>query len=432
MYSFKCKLIYFIFLVSVLTASAQTPDSLLNLDRANRDKTVRSIKDNYLFVYDRLYDMTGSAQDLLSVSKLFGRGLDELTCHTDKKKGIIYCCEKYNFFGRVFIDGLNFFFTDWLSTIQHEWNGHGFRAREFNARINRYIIAPFWAGGPHLDFHKEDLPYYGILLEETGGSESNTIFSRESFRQSLLNGHFHHYDMYSIALKVDLSLYIFGTPKVGSNEWISPTHWGDIVRYIKAFKSKSNVDEQHILKSAHRGAYWSLADPSLLISLFNYTRDYIIRGKAQFKNPMIKIKNIEFLPFTDFHLSPFGFEYYVGSYVKYNKTLFEPYYCWSNGNIDGKSYGLGMNLSNLAHYHNFRFDAGFDLWSQGFNLLYYEKDDNKYRVKVLSGKINLKTICQINRTFSLLGQVSYKGNGFLLGDPVKRGFNAKIGLGFYF
>jgi hypothetical protein len=195
---------------------------------------VLSTKDNYLFVYDGLYDMTGSAQDFLSVSHLFGRGLDELTCKQNLTNGYYECLSKQAYLGRVLIDGLNFIFTNWLSTIQHECMGHGFRAREFKARINRYVVTPFHA---YVDFHREDLPYYGLLIEETAGSESNTVFSRESFRQSLLNDYSYHYYFYSFVLKIDLGMYVLGTPKVGSDEWNNPTHWRDINRYINAFVS---------------------------------------------------------------------------------------------------------------------------------------------------------------------------------------------------
>jgi hypothetical protein len=377
--------------------------------------------------------MIGNAQNLFTISRLFGRGLDELTCKPDKITGFNNCFKKGNFFGRLIIDfGPNMILMNWLSTVHHEYMGHGFRAREFNARIHRYYVSPGLFGGKaYVDLHKEDLPYYGLLLYQTGGSESNTVFSRESFRQGLLNDYFYHYYFYSFVLKIDLPMYILGgTPKVGSDEWINPTHGRDIINYIKAFKSKSKDDEQQIYNAAQKGAYWSLADPSLLISLFNYTRDFIIYGKSQVKNPMIKISNFSFLPFTDFHLSPFGYEYYAGTYLKYNKTLYEAYYRWGNGNIDGNSYGLGMNISNMVQYHNFKFDLGYDFWNQGFNLLYYEKDDNKYYDNVISGKVYFRTSYHINSTFSFLGQVSYKGDGFLLGNPIKKGFNVKIGIGF--
>jgi hypothetical protein len=85
----------------------------------------------------------------------------------------------------------------------------------------------------------------------------------------------------------------------------------------------------------------------------------------------------------------------------------------------------------MIQYHSIRFDAGFDLWKQGFNLLEYERDSTLYREKIFSGKIYLKTFYQINKTFSLFGQVSYKGDGFLLGNPMKKGFGAKVGLSFY-
>ena len=430
------KVYLFLSLFYSITALGQIGDSISNIQiKTNLNQLGISTKDKYLFVYDGLYDMTGSAQNLISVSHLFGRGMDELTCQPDKITGFNYCLGKDGYIGRIFIDFcINLLFNNWLSTIQHECMGHGFRAREFNAKIDHYYFSPgIFGGKASVEFNREELPYYGLLIEETAGGESNIVFAREAFRQSLINDYFYHYYFYSFINKIDLPMYIIGgTPKVGSNEWNNPTHGRDVIRYIKAFKSKSAGDEQQIYNSAKKGAFWSLLDPSLLISLFNYTRDYIIRGRSQVKNPMIRIKNIRFLPFTDFHLSPFGYEYYIGSYFKYDKTLYETYYRWSSGNIDGKSYGFGMNIMNAFQYEHFRFDGGFDFWEQDFNLLYYESDAVKYKQKVFSGKIYLKAFYQINNTLSLFGQASYKGDGFLLGNPIERGFNTKIGLGFYF
>lgn len=107
-----------------------------------------------MFVYDGLYDMTGSAQNLIAVSHLFGRGLDELECKQDKTTGFNICFEKENFFGRLVNDfGLNLIFNNWLSTVQHECMGHGFRAREFEAEIYRYYISPGLFGGKaYVDF----------------------------------------------------------------------------------------------------------------------------------------------------------------------------------------------------------------------------------------------------------------------------------------
>ncbi len=435
MFSLRINLIIMLFSLSFTITFAQVQDTILYLKKeAIVNQEIGSTKDHYLLVYSGQYDMDGNAQNLFSVSRLFGRGLDELSCHHNKADGFNYCFEKGTFMGRIFVDlGLNYFFTNWLSTVQHEYMGHGFRIREFNVKVKSYDLSPPWFGQPQVHFNKDELPYYGKVLEDVGGSESNTIFAREAYRQSLLNSYFYHYDIFSFVLKLDLPFYIIGSPKVGSYAWNNYVGGGwDVVEYIKDFEIKSKDSEQTIYNAARRGAIWSFADPSLLIALFNYGRDFIISGKSQVKNPMIRIKNIMILPYTDFHLSPFGSEYYAGLYLKYHKTLFETYYRWASGNIDGKSYGAGVNLVNLMTIHHFRFDGGFDLWSQGFNLLYYEKDDHQYREKVISGKVNFKTMVQLNRTFSMLGQVSYKGDGFLLGNPVKKGFNAKIGAGIYF
>lgn len=424
---------FLIGLSSFVVASGQHSDSLDLSNTRSQKRIFFSTKDNYLFVYDGLYDMTGSAQNLLSVSHLFGRGLDEISCKPDTLTGFNYCGKKGNVVGRIFLDGVNFIFTNWLSTVQHESMGHGFRIREFGVSVDGYNISPSMFGDPRVHYNKEDLPYYGKVLQDVGGSESNTVFAREAFRQGLVNDYFYHYYLYSFSLKLDLPLYIISTPGVGSAGWNTYMGGGwDVVEYLKDFEVKSMDSLQVMQQASRRGALWSLADPSLLISLFNYTRDFIIRGRSQVKNPMIRIRHVSFLPFTDFHLSPFGYEYYAGTYLKYNKTLFETYYRWSNGNVDGKSYGIGVNMINLLRFNALKFDVGLDLWRQDFNLLYHDINDEKYHANIISGKLYVRANYQINNTFSFLGQLSYKGDGFLIGNPVEHGVNAKIGLGFYF
>ena len=428
-------ILFLLFLFSYFAVSGQDPDSVSNLKNTDGQKGgVSSLKDTYHLVYDGLYDMNGSAQNLLSISNLAGRGLDELACKPDSLTGVMRCVEKDNVIGRILIDGVNFLFTTWISTVQHETMGHGFRVREFDVSISGYNISPSMFGDPHIDFNKDELPYYGKVLQDVGGSEANTVFAREAFRQGLVNEYFHHYYMLAFAVKLDMPLYIIGSPEVGSYAWNTYTGGGwDVVEYIKDFEAQSTDSQQAIYKAAHRGALWSLMDPSLLISLFKYTRDFIIRGRADVKNPMISIGPVAFLPFTDFHLSPYGYEYYGGAYLKYDETLFETYYRWSSGNVDGKSYGIGVNVINLLRYNSFSFDAGIDIWKQEFNLLYHNtNDDDKYHENILSGKIYARGNYKLKNTFSFLGQLSYKGEGFLLGNPVENGLNAKIGMGFYF
>ena len=164
-----CQILLFMLLLSQ-PIIGQVQDSIsISNEKENVSSEGNSLKDHYLFVYDGLYDMIGSGKDFLSISHLFGRGLDELTCHPNENTGIYTCFEKKNFLERILIDGVNFIFTNWLSTAQHECMGHGFRAREFNARINQYYIEPgIFGGEARVDFNREDLPYYGLLLEDAG------------------------------------------------------------------------------------------------------------------------------------------------------------------------------------------------------------------------------------------------------------------------
>jgi hypothetical protein len=310
--------------------------------------------------------------------------------------------------------------------------GHGYRIRENKAPVNRYLVPPAIFADAYVDFDRANMNYYGKILYAAGGSESNTVFARESFHQNLLHDYFFQYNINTMMLKLDMPAYILGgdTPKPGTPEYKASEF--DVVYYIKSFEAKSGSTETEIYQRAKRGAYWSLADPSIWFSLFNYTRDYLVKGYTQVKNPMINIRSFSFLPFTDFHLSPFGYEYYAGSYFRHGKYLLETYYRWSDGNIDGRSKGFGFNLLNVYQSNRLRFDAGADIWNQDFNIRYYEQDSAKYSSTVRSAKIRIASFYRFSKITGAFGQLSYKGDGYLLGNPLKEGFNLKLGVNFIF
>jgi len=108
-----CLFVILPWFLTFASASAQDRDSIQHFgEDAVRRPPMVSKTDKYLFVYDGLYDMTGSARNLLSASHLFGRGLDELTCKYERKTGFNYCGDEGRFPERVLIDGLNFLVTN--------------------------------------------------------------------------------------------------------------------------------------------------------------------------------------------------------------------------------------------------------------------------------------------------------------------------------
>ncbi len=408
--------------------AAQDADSTARVNMEARRNEPGFSNELLLFVASGKYDMAGSAQNLLSVSRLAGRGLDALVSRKDSVSGFY----KTKGLAKRLGIGLmvNFLFTNWLSTIQHEYMGHGYRIRENKAPVNSYVIPPAIFTDAYVDFDRANLSWYGKVLYATGGSESNTVFARESFRQNLLNDYFFHYNINTMMLKADMPAYILGgdTPKPGTPDYDASEF--DVVYYIKSFAEKSGTTETDVYKKAKRGAYWSLADPSLWLSLCAYTRDYLVKGLTQVKNPMINSKSFSVLPFTDFHLSPFGHEYYAGSYFRHRKHLLETYVRWSNGNIDGKSKGFGLSLLNTYKSNRINLDIGVDVWNQDFDITHYEKNNENYFKETRSGKIRVASFYRFSKATGFFSQVSYKGNGYLLGNPLKEGWNVKLGVGF--
>ena len=147
-----------------------------------------------VFALSGKYDMTGSAQNLTSISRLVGRGLDNIVNIKDTVTGLY----RTKGLGKRTIIGFlaNFIFVNWLSTIQHEYMGHGYRIRENRAPVNRYVIPPAIFADAYVDFDRANMNYYGKVLYAAGGSESNTVFARESFRQNLLHDYFFQYNIF--------------------------------------------------------------------------------------------------------------------------------------------------------------------------------------------------------------------------------------------
>ena len=88
--------------------------------------------------------------------------------------------------------------------------------------------------------------------------------------------------------------------------------------------------------------------------------------------------------------------------------------------------------SNLIHYKNTTLGASLDFWHQDFNLIYYDSNSTKYFQAINSGKVALKIQYFINNTFNISGQFGYKGEGFLIGNPIDKGFSYKFGIGVHF
>jgi 2-hydroxy-3-keto-5-methylthiopentenyl-1-phosphate phosphatase len=59
----------------------------------------KTLKDNFLFVYNSLNVMQGTAQNLFVISRLFGRGIDQITCRYDEHTQECNCLEQKAFVG---------------------------------------------------------------------------------------------------------------------------------------------------------------------------------------------------------------------------------------------------------------------------------------------------------------------------------------------
>lgn len=322
-----------------------------------------------------------------------------------------------------------------LSLIQHEYFGHGARARGFGVPVKEYSIYltyPIGGGGSVITSGKPK----GIdreMLFQTGGSEANTIYSQVLKKEFFKCNRMEYYRCLTfIRSKLDLPGYIFfSTKEIDDPDFGKAS---DIESYItqvntkylgtNTLRSNFKITPEKLKKSA----IFSLLDPMLYIAGYNLLT-YIYKGKRLFKIPMIKIGKASFLPGTRFHTTPFGSEYYLDGYLKMNEKAFLAYARIGDG-VFADFWGLGVDVDNLIVSEHFIVGGGIDFWRQP-SITNEETAKNTDLRNGFNMKANftipLKSLIGSNLT-DLKFKIGYKTEGFLMGEILGEDIYANIGL----
>lgn len=318
----------------------------------------------------------------------------------------------------------------------HESFGHGARLREFGFTKNKYYISlppPYgmgegttYFGVPALHRHTSSWEYLTITLS---GSQANTVASNllevKWLQRDSIN--YREASYYAGAFN-DLTYYIL------SSRYFN-RHGNDIDNYIYQFNNihdplHNNVLKRYEIKTLAQQSAYNFLNPFEYIAAWMFLKDYIFHGKEYGKLPMIRIKNIRYLPSVHLTLSPFGSEFHLDNYFKRGKQLADISFRYGDPRKQ-TSYGCGVSVYNIVNGKNLYVNGSLNVWHQpsmqlGGNNFRTTKPGVGTQVLATAGW----SITEKNIPVSLVVQAGYKTDGFLEGEMLSKGAILRVGLSF--
>jgi len=348
-----------------------------------------------------------------------------------------------NGFGRLFVAIVYEAWALYAGGVQHEIGGHGGRYREIGC-------------SPHHDMWPFPIKFGQItkyncsftlnleqdILTAMGGTEATQVLANITSRQMMLHGANVAKAIGYLDFHLDLSNYIgvWNNPGYSDgsltpfteDENNYPEHFGDIHAYWKYMSGKelAHLKQFHTLKEIHAnnlwtgpnfsynniraGAIWNAADPLTLFLAYQVLR-YVFTGNKEFEIP-------DFLPRTNFVLSPEGPEYYLTLPFRVKETLFEPY-LRSTFNYDKNAYGAGLDVFNIPipiKSSHLVLEAGTHVW-------------NAHQGPGVSASLGVHTnilgkAWRPLEKYYLSGGVIVKTDGYVFGQPLEQGGSWFVGL----
>lgn len=185
-------------------------------------------------------------------------------------------------------------------------------------------------------------------------------------------------------------------------------------------------------KKLRKRAWIGFLNPFVGFAFLTATFDYAWHGKKFGKLRWIKFGKIKYLPSFRIGLTPFGDETFFESFLKKNNRAARIYYRHGNPVFE-KFNGVGMETFNFWKLKNRGYlDLHLDFWNQPELAL--GRVDESYITKGGIGgmaKLNFKIkIGDLRNNILLAGQLGYKTNGFIEGEPLKKGLIFRTGIAY--
>lgn len=358
------------------------------------------------FIFDYYWSPNASSSMIISSRALLNEAEDFvfLTKHA-----------QYNIWGRMATTVLNKIFNNFLTLVNHEVNGHGFRARSLGVPVSRYSLTLLGGGATH--FKSSYIRLDESLLISMGGTEANNVLA-----QQLLFKNFKNLSLDSrtygllFCAYADFTNYVLGT---FFSKAIRDLPGNDISCYVKDINRKYNADDIDINRLA-KGSLIFLLNPICYISLWTHL-NYLLTGRDSFSIPHLKLGNINYMPLIRMGLTPFGLMYYLENYIGHGHKTFLVSINGSNSPFYTRGYGgIQLQTDGLWGYKNYGLDVTGSLWCQP--KLRLEDKDQLGDKNYWGGLIGINNKFKLGKFISLNASILYKDTGFVEGVVANSGF----------
>ncbi|MBU1261543.1 hypothetical protein KJ640_01110 [bacterium] len=356
--------------------------------------------------------MEEGSQDLITAHSLVNRGFDSIPIL--KEQGFL----------RI-IKGLllDIPISLWTTTLQHEYFGHGARARELEVSVSYRLYLPweYWPFGNKRAYtyyntgYPEDIEQRLFLI--VGGIESNNVLAH-ILANRIYRGDAHYGEhLFFCINKLYINGYIGSTPDPNS----CPEGFkkeaeagGDIANYLIQMEVMKNrgypeIPNQSIKESyakLRRESLWNILDPLVALSIYGIGKYWL------FGEEMTPI-SLKFIPSTRFNLTPIGSEAYLDLYTQKGQI----YLRYGEGQ-KGDFYGGGIGIDKMPIKEDLSVGCNIDWWHQpitgdGYNL-----------------EIGLTK--DIADWLGFSAKTGFKGKGYLMGKSFLKGGYGAIGIDLIF
>lgn len=329
-----------------------------------------------------------------------------------------------------------------LSVVQHEFFGHGGRAREFD-------LDPSYGFGLDLSayttINRDPESVDQIVDLAAAGTEADTVLAHRLL-EDLYRPHGAEGATVPLLLaaKLDLSLYVWLTPRP------DPPDPDDEESFVDAFEDGNDIAIWLVARQGKRtgadpvdlwngdieidyhdplllenwdaaraAAIWNVLDPSLVMAVWSYFQDRLFDGATRLQPLALKLADgYSLTAGTRATIGPAEVSRYLDLYLRTPHGLILVYVRDLDSSVE-RTYGAGLTLHGLRLGARGELSVGGDWWTPPDSAEYGSRADG-YNVV---GDVSLR----VAGRWGLAAKVGYKKSGFFPGLPLEEG--AYFGLG---
>ncbi len=376
-------------------------------------------QDRYLLIYEADLGEHFGAENLLLANHLWST-LDKhfLPQHLfpeEKRWG-----NRFYRLGKLLL--LDYPFAFVLPSLQHEYFGHGYRARQYGSRVTELKITlppPFQLETPHVRYKPIlDRTAQEQLVMTIAGVEANSIFSEKIHRNVLLRESMDYHD----AL-----LYIYANNDLTSYVTFGGDLGGDLNTYvasINGFYTKGELKKEKLFRYGILGILFDPLNYYAFASVFNYGW----KGQAATQTPFLSLHDqVKYLPKISFHLTPFGPEVYLDNYLKIHSQLYAISFAVSDNTFE-KFWRTRVRFWNVSLSGSLSLGGQMQLWQQP--TLTILKDQQNVATEGVGGALigRLNYDWQKAPVLGLMLEAGYKTGGFMQGERLDEGLIIRGGI----